>query len=187
MTENQDPPPRKRLRRSSEERVTRSSEREASLRDKHQSKPLMSDEMTTYSAELLLYDRQCHCCLTAGQYDVVVEEPKTNSSNALGKHSTWETVTDSKVQFCYRFIFDSWFPTLFSVYNFFSIDYLIFSALQHICLARYMLLPIRRSVTRVDQSENFGDIWITLISQGNGIPPLGDVKCVGRAKQVIFL
>jgi len=96
VIENQDPPPRKRLRRSSEERVTRSSEREGTLRDKNQMKS--SDEMTAYSAELLLYDRQRRCPLSAGRYDVAVEEPKTSStSTPLGKHSTWETVTDGKV------------------------------------------------------------------------------------------
>jgi len=96
LLENQDPPPRKRLRRSSEERVTRSSEREGTLRDKNQMKS--ADEMTTYSAELLLYDRQRRCSLSAGRYDVAVEEPKTsNSSPPIGKHSTWETVTDDKV------------------------------------------------------------------------------------------
>lgn len=96
MTENQDPPPRKRLRRSSEERVTRLSEREGTLRDKNQLKS--GDELTTYSAELLLYDRQRRCQLSAGRYDVAVEEPKTSgSSTPLGKHSTWETVTDGKV------------------------------------------------------------------------------------------
>lgn len=96
LIENQDPPPRKRLRRSSEERVTRSSEREGSLRDRKQMKP--ADETSVYSAELLLYDRQRRCPLSAGRYDVAVEEPKTsNSSTPLGKHSTWETVTDGKV------------------------------------------------------------------------------------------
>ena len=96
LTENQDPPPRKRLRRSSEERVTRSSDREGTLRDKHQTKS--TDEVTTYSAELLLYDRQRRCPLSAGRYDVAVEEPKPSSSSTpLGKHSTWETVTDGKV------------------------------------------------------------------------------------------
>jgi len=96
LLENQDPPPRKRLRRSSEERVTRSSEREGTMRDKNQTKS--ADEMTTYSAELLLYDRQRRCSLSAGRYDVAVEEPKSpNSSPPLGKHSTWETVTDDKV------------------------------------------------------------------------------------------
>jgi len=96
LIENQDPPPRKRLRRSSEERVTRSSEREGNFRDRNQMKS--PDETTTYSAELMLYDRQRRCTLTAGRYDVAVEEPKTSkSSTPLGKHSTWETVTDGKV------------------------------------------------------------------------------------------
>jgi len=97
LIENQDPPPRKRLRRSSEERVTRSSEREGTLRDKNQVKS--SDEMSTYSAELLLYDRQRRCPLSAGRYDVAVEEPKASNSSTppLGKHSTWETVADGKV------------------------------------------------------------------------------------------
>jgi len=96
LVENQDPPPRKRLRRSSEERVTRSSEREGTLRDKNQLKS--ADELTTYSAELLLYDRQRRCPLSTGKYDVAVEEPKTSNSSSLGKHSTWETVTDGKVR-----------------------------------------------------------------------------------------
>jgi len=84
--------------------VTRSSEREGTLRDKNQTKP--ADDMTSYSAELLLYDRQRRCSLSAGRYDVAVEEPKTaNSSTPLGKHSTWETVTDDKVcrVLCYSF------------------------------------------------------------------------------------
>ena len=98
ITENQDPPPRKRLRHSSEERVTRSSEREGTLRDKNQMKS--ADDLSTYSAELLLYDRHRRCTLSAGRYDVAVEEPKTsNSSPPIGKHSTWETVTDDKVPY----------------------------------------------------------------------------------------
>jgi len=96
VTENQDPPPRKRLRRSSEERIMRSSEREGSLRDKNQMKP--ADDTTIYSTELLLCDRQRRCHLSAGRYDVAVEESKSsNSSTPLGKHSTWESVTDGKV------------------------------------------------------------------------------------------
>jgi len=96
VIENQDPPPRKRLRRSSEERVTRSSEREGTLRDKNQMKS--ADETTTFSAELTLYDKQRRCVLSAGRYDVALEETKvSNSSTPLGKHSTWETVTDGKV------------------------------------------------------------------------------------------
>jgi len=84
------------LRRSSDDRVTRSSEREISLRDKHQTKA--AEETTMYSAEILLYDRQRRCPLTAGRYDVAVEEPRTSkSSSPLGKHSTWEAVTDGKV------------------------------------------------------------------------------------------
>lgn len=85
------------MRRSSDERVTRSSEREGTLRDKNQRKKSF-DELTTLSAELLLYDRQRRCLLSAGRYDVAVEESKTsNSSTPLGRHSTWETVTDGKV------------------------------------------------------------------------------------------
>ncbi|CAG9771037.1 unnamed protein product [Ceutorhynchus assimilis] len=53
------------------------------------------ETMKLYTAELTIYDKHNRCCLTDGDYDIVVQEFAKNLSKSVHKkHSTWENVSD---------------------------------------------------------------------------------------------
>lgn len=87
ILENQDPPPKKRLRRSSDEKSSRSSSE-----NKSRTKP--QSETVTYRSEITIYDKHCHCLLTDGEYEMCMEESGAPLEGNFGNRSTWETVCE---------------------------------------------------------------------------------------------
>jgi polycomb protein SUZ12 len=90
LAENQDPPPKKKLRRSSEDK----SVKDGKVRgDKVKSQ----SELLSYQAELVIYDKHKRCLLTDGEYECALEDTGSNLPMPSGKHSSWETVSEGKV------------------------------------------------------------------------------------------
>jgi len=92
--ENQDPPPKKRLRRSSEERP-----REGRFRE---DKTKNQCGLILYQTELTIYDKYKRCLLSDGEYELALEESvsaASNSSGSSGKNSSWHSVSEGKVKY----------------------------------------------------------------------------------------
>jgi hypothetical protein len=90
LAENQDPPPKKKLRRSSGDKPVKESKTRGE-------KAKSLSEVLTYQTELVIYDRHRQCLLTDGEYECALEEFGSITSVPSGKHSSWETVSEGKV------------------------------------------------------------------------------------------
>jgi hypothetical protein len=90
LVENQDPPPKKKLRRSSEDKPVKDGKARGE-------KAKSLSESISYQTELVVYDKHRQCLLTDGEYECALEETGSFTSVPSGKHSSWETVSEGKV------------------------------------------------------------------------------------------
>lgn len=54
------------------------------------------EEVKQYGSELIVYDKYSRCLLTAGDYELGLQEVQTNIRSSPKKHNSWESVPDIK-------------------------------------------------------------------------------------------